>query len=52
LQLFDHFEHIQGRSPEWFVAMAALGIDHGLWADFAQKNVPTGFIYLAVVLDL
>src|SRR5262245_2498989 len=38
LQLFDHFEHIQRRSPEWFVAMAALGIDHGLWADFAQKN--------------
>ncbi len=38
LQLFDHPGQIAGREPSWFVSMAALAIDHGLWTEFSQKN--------------
>jgi hypothetical protein len=38
LELFDHLEQIKGREPDWYVAMAALAIDHGLWTAFSQKK--------------
>ena len=37
LQLFDNFGHIDGREPDWFVKMAALAIENGIWTEFSEK---------------
>ena len=38
LQLFENFDQIDGREPDWFVKMAALAIENGIWTEFSEKN--------------
>ena len=38
LQLFENFDQIDGRKPDWFVKMAALAIEYEIWTEFSEKN--------------
>lgn len=38
LDLFDHPNSIANRDPSWFVSMAALALEQGLWGEFLKKD--------------
>jgi hypothetical protein len=37
LRIFDHPEHLPGRDPSWFVEIAALAVEAGLFLEFVAK---------------
>jgi hypothetical protein len=38
LELFDHADAIGDREPSWFISMAALALEQGLWGEFLKKD--------------